>query len=143
MIQPLKDYLLLQDVDNEGVSEGGLYIAPSAEAKIKRGVVAAVGAGLATSIDNYYVPSRRAETTTIEELPSGAKVFTLAVGDIPPSEVDEFIEKTKAIVNAESASVYAVGDIVLYSIYGANEVRDGGKKFYLVPNKEVMAKVTE
>jgi co-chaperonin GroES (HSP10) len=37
---------------------------------------------------------------------------------------------------------YKVGDIVLYSIYGANELREDRQKLFLVPDKEVWAKVT-
>jgi co-chaperonin GroES (HSP10) len=38
--------------------------------------------------------------------------------------------------------VYKVGDIILYSVYGANELRDDGRKLFIVPEKEVFAKVS-
>jgi co-chaperonin GroES (HSP10) len=34
---------------------------------------------------------------------------------------------------------YYPGDVVLYSVYGANELRVDGKKLFLVPDKEVWA----
>lgn len=46
-----------------------------------------------------------------------------------------------ALAIGEYTPVYKVGDIVLYSIYGANELREDRQKYYLVPDKEVWAKV--
>jgi co-chaperonin GroES (HSP10) len=39
------------------------------------------------------------------------------------------------------APVYRAGDVVLYSIFGANELREGGVTYYLVPDKEVWGKI--
>lgn len=33
------------------------------------------------------------------------------------------------------------GQYVIYSIYGTNEIRDGGKKLLLIPEKEIFATV--
>jgi co-chaperonin GroES (HSP10) len=37
--------------------------------------------------------------------------------------------------------IIQVGDVVLYSLHGANELREEGKKYFLVQDKEVWAKI--
>jgi len=138
MIRPLKDFLLLRAVD-ETETVTGLFVPEDGTAKIRKGEVMAIGQDLSDDgIERYFVPLRNSGESDVVVPDKNVRVFKIDVGNIPPDQVDKLVERVKVAVNRHSVR-YAVGDIVLYSIYGANEVREDGKKFLLVPDKEVLA----
>jgi co-chaperonin GroES (HSP10) len=51
----------------------------------------------------------------------------------------EVVAVGPALAVSAYAPVYKVGEIVLYSVFGANELREDGKKYFLVPDKEIWA----
>jgi co-chaperonin GroES (HSP10) len=77
----------------------------------------------------------------VTELPSGTRVHYVDVGGVHSGEVESYMNKVKDVISRKTEPQYVVGDVVIYSVYGANEVRDGTGKFYLVPAREVWAKV--
>jgi chaperonin GroES len=92
-IQPLADRVVLQQVEAEEKTAGGLYIPDNAKEKPAQGKVVAVGPGKAA--DN---------------------------GEIIAPELKK-------------------GDVVLYGKYAGTEIEEGGKKYLIMRESDILAKI--
>ncbi len=77
----------------------------------------------------------------VEEPPNAAGLYV-------PDDPDAKIRKGEVVATGPAlwgftldSSTYRIGEIVLYSKFGANEIREGGTTYYLVQDKEVWAKI--
>ena len=138
MITPLRDLCLLEKVEDE-LSPGGLHLVSQDVQKIGKAKVVAVGRDVGRPRVRYFVP-RRSESTSISAIDDETHVFYVDVGSIPPDEVPAYMDRVKQNLQHPDGVVITPDDTVLYSVYGAQEVKDtDGKKFLHAPEKEILA----
>lgn len=79
-----------------------------------------------------------ADRVVVEQLESEE---TTASGIILPDSAKEKPEEGKVVAIGKDVAEVAVGDTVLYSKYGPNEVKVDGKEYMIVKEEDILATV--
>lgn len=143
-IKPHGSYLLLKEVEQEATASG-LYVGTDSSAKIKRGEV--VDFGDDVHWPEIHVAYNKLGKNDVRSIPRGDDI--VIVHDVTGMTKEEVASLQASIVadvakgRANRVPKFPVGTIVLYSIFGAEEVRDGNQKFLLVPEKEIRGSITK
>ena len=110
-IRPLDDRVVVQPVDAEATTAGGIVLPDSAREKPQRGTVLAVGPG--KLLDN-----------------GNRGTLSVAVG--PGKLLDNGNRGTLSV---------AVGDVVIYGKYGGSDVEVDGEDVKILRESDILAKV--